>query len=229
MLVLVPALAAPSASAATSLGDFQLTYYWFAAESGFVGQKVAAPGIAGTYREDFLYSARGVPMEGTGTALQRRARALRRHARRLLGDQGRRARPCPGRNGWSNGSPVLARRRLADRVRRRHVPARRRQLGERHRASTKRPYHDLFGTERRHDVTEWLSIATDLRVIPRGTHVYVPRLAGSPAHGCFRADDTGGAIIGKHIDVFIPQTTLTGLPDLERGADARRPARRARR
>ena len=49
-------------------------------------------------------------------------------------------------------------------------------------------------------------------VIPRGTNVYVPQLAGSPAHGCFRADDTGGAIIGTHIDVFIPQTTLGGLP-----------------
>ena len=30
--------------------------------------KISAPGIAGTYREDFLYSAGGVPMEGTGTA-----------------------------------------------------------------------------------------------------------------------------------------------------------------
>ena len=56
-------------------------------------------------------------------------------------------------------------------------------------------------------------------MIPRGTHVYVPQLAGSPAHGCFRADDTGGAIIGTHIDVFIPQTnTFSGLPGAGRGA-----------
>ena len=63
LLVVLPALVLPStAPDATSLGDFQLTYYWFAGESTFVGKPITAPGIAGTYREDFLYSARGVPM-----------------------------------------------------------------------------------------------------------------------------------------------------------------------
>ena len=93
----------------------------------------------------------------------------------------------------------------------------------------KRPYHDLFGPGAGTDVTEWLSIATDLRVIPRGTSVYVPQLAGSPAHGCFRADDTGGAIIGKHIDVFIPQTNARPGCPCSSEVQTLAPARPARR
>ncbi len=47
------------------------------------------------------------------------------------------------------------------------------------------------------------SLAVDPRVIPFGSHVYIPayrRING----GWFEADDTGGAIIGNHVDVFRP-------------------------
>ena len=213
LLVLLPALAAPTASAATSLGNFQVTYYWFAAESGFVGKPLPAPGVAGTYREDFLYSARGVPMEGTGTALSSaHIHYAGTHGGYWVNKAGKKT--VPSVNGWSNGAPfwrdggwrnasggVTYQRADGSWVNGPKVGAK------------PLPYHDLFGPNPGTDVTEWLSIATDLRVIPRGTRVYVPRLAGSPAHGCFRADDTGGAIIGQHIDVFIPQTnTFSGLP-----------------
>ena len=103
-ILLVLAVAAPSASAATSLGDFQLTYYWFAAESGFVGKKIAAPGIAGTYREDFLYSSRGVPMEGTGTvAGGAHVHYAGTHGGYWVTKAG--VKTVPGANGWSNGAP----------------------------------------------------------------------------------------------------------------------------
>lgn len=209
-LVLVLAVAAPSASAATSLGDFQLTYYWFAAESGFVGAKIAAPGIAGTYREDFLYSARGVPMEGTGTA---DSTAHIHYA----GTQGGYwvtqdgVKTVPGAGGWSNGAPYW--REGGWRNATKGVTFQRADgTWVNGTGVTKLPYHDLFDSGVGTNVTEWRSIATDLGVIPRGTNVYVPQLAGSPAHGCFRADDTGGAIIGTHIDVFVPQTNLGALP-----------------
>ena len=211
-LLLTLAVAAPAASAATSLGDFQLTYYWFAAESGFVGKKMKATGIAGTYREDFLYSARGVPMEGTGTS----ATGARVHYAGSTGGGwvNRAGKPTsPRASGWSNGAPYwrnggyrtttgavtfkLANGQWANGLAGVEPPL---------------PYHDRFGSGAGTDVTEWLSIATDLGVIARGTRVYVPQLAGSPARGCFRADDTGGAIIGTHIDVFVPQTNLGGLP-----------------
>jgi 3D (Asp-Asp-Asp) domain-containing protein len=211
LLVLVPAVAAPSASAATSLGDFQLTYYWFAAESGFVGKPLTAPGVAGTFREDFLYSARGVPMEGTGTAL---SGAHIHYAGTSGGYWVNKAgqKTVPGKNGWSNGSPYWRDggwRNASGGVTYQRADG---SWVNGPRVGAKRAYHDFFGPNVGTDVTEWLSIATDLGVIPRGTKVYVPMLAGSPAHGCFRADDTGGAIIGEHIDVFIPQMSLTGLP-----------------
>jgi 3D (Asp-Asp-Asp) domain-containing protein len=209
-LLLTLAVAAPSASAATSLGDFQLTYYWFAAESGFVGAKLKAPGIAGTYREDFLYSARGVPMEGTGTAASgAHVHYAGTHGGYWVTKAG--VKTVPGASGWSNGAPYWRDggwRTVAGAVTFQRVDG----TWVNGTGKTKLPYHDDFGSGEGTDVTEWLSIATDLRVIARGTHVYVPQLAGSPAHGCFRADDTGGAIIGTHIDVFVPQTNLGPLP-----------------
>ncbi|MCC6668860.1 MAG: hypothetical protein IT375_34260 [Polyangiaceae bacterium] len=62
------------------------------------------------------------------------------------------------------------------------------------------------------------SFAVDKAVIPYGSKVYVPELDGvavpgdSPwgsfVHdGCFSADDTGGAIIGKHVDWFVALKT----------------------
>ncbi len=209
-IALVLAVAAPSASAATSLGDFQLTYYWFAAESGFVGAKVEAQGIAGTYREDFLYSARGVPMQGTGTAdSTAHVHYAGTHGGYWVTKAGKKTVPNAG--GWSAGAPYW--REGGWRTAAGAVTFQRPDGTWVNGAGvTKLPYHDLFDTGVGTDVTEWKSIATDLRVIPRGTNVYVPQLAGSPSHGCFRADDTGGAIIGTHIDVFIPQRTLGGLP-----------------
>jgi 3D (Asp-Asp-Asp) domain-containing protein len=47
------------------------------------------------------------------------------------------------------------------------------------------------------------SIAVDPRLIPRGSRVYIPfyrHLGG----GWFVAQDTGGAIKGKHVDVYRP-------------------------
>jgi 3D (Asp-Asp-Asp) domain-containing protein len=43
----------------------------------------------------------------------------------------------------------------------------------------------------------WGTVAVDTRVIPLGSTVYIQGL------GSFRAEDTGGAVIGSHIDVFV--------------------------
>lgn len=45
---------------------FYVTHYNIAFENDFNGNFVTANGISGTYREDFLYSATGVCMQGTG-------------------------------------------------------------------------------------------------------------------------------------------------------------------
>jgi 3D (Asp-Asp-Asp) domain-containing protein len=54
------------------------------------------------------------------------------------------------------------------------------------------------------------SLAVDRRFIPIGRTVEIPDLAGLPLpdgsrhDGCFVAVDTGGAIIGHHLDLFVP-------------------------
>jgi len=48
----------------------------------------------------------------------------------------------------------------------------------------------------------WHDIAVDPRLIPHGSSVFVPAYCSTPAHGWFTAADTGGAILGLHIDVF---------------------------
>jgi 3D (Asp-Asp-Asp) domain-containing protein len=60
-----------------------------------------------------------------------------------------------------------------------------------------------FGTGPSMPLTYYRSIAVDPRYIPMGSRVYVPayrRISG----GWFVAQDTGGAIGGKHIDVYRP-------------------------
>jgi 3D (Asp-Asp-Asp) domain-containing protein len=56
----------------------------------------------------------------------------------------------------------------------------------------------------------FLSVATDTDVIPHGTVMYSPELAGLELpgdagnhDGCLRADDVGGAIVDWHIDWFV--------------------------
>jgi hypothetical protein len=193
--------------------SFKITYYWFVPESRFVGQAVAAPGLSGTYREDFLYSANGVPMEGTGTDLAG-------SAIHYAGGSGgywvnvSGARTDPGRNGWSHGAPYWRDggwRNASGGVTFKHADG---TWDNGPGVGKKRPYSDSFGTGPGVPVTPWHSIATDTSVLPRGTSVYVPSLATTPAHGCFRAEDTGGAIIGNHIDVLVPASASLGtLPE----------------
>ncbi len=194
-----------SARAATSLGSFQITYYWFVPESRFVGKPVAAPGLTGHYREDFLYGAAGVPMQGTGTA----ADGTFVHYAGTSGGywvNAAGARTAPGAHGWSHGPPYWRDggwRNAAG------APTFKRanRTWSNGKGVTFRTYHDRFGPGKGVPVTEWHSIATDPSVIPKGTRVYVAALAGSPAGGCFVAEDRGSAIIGLHIDVLVPADT----------------------
>src|SRR5205807_10639264 len=70
-----------------------ITEYYPAPERWFTGRRVAAPGLAGTYAADWLYSARGLAMEGSG--VDRRGRPV--HIAEL------------GSTGWVNlgGSPTV--------------------------------------------------------------------------------------------------------------------------
>jgi 3D (Asp-Asp-Asp) domain-containing protein len=49
------------------------------------------------------------------------------------------------------------------------------------------------------------SVAVDPKLIPRGSRIFIPAYR-SINGGWFVAQDTGGAIIGRHIDVYRPPT-----------------------
>ncbi len=51
------------------LAGFELTEYYPALESWFTGRAVSAPGLSAPHRIDWLYSARGLSMEGDGIGL----------------------------------------------------------------------------------------------------------------------------------------------------------------
>lgn len=183
------------------LSGVTITEYYPAPERWFAGRRIAAPGLPGRYASDFLYSARGLAMEGDG---------VDRHGRRVhiaqLGSTGwvnAAGRPtvpvCLGK--WSNGFPVWLIGGW-----RNHAGAVTFPLASggwsNGRGARTLPYGGVtFAPEPSLPLRYYHSIAVDPRLIPLGSHVYVPayrHLGG----GWFIAQDTGGAIRGRHIDVY---------------------------
>ncbi len=183
------------------LSGVTITEYYPAPERWFAGRRIAAPGLPGRYSVDFLYSARGLAMEGDG---------VDRHGRRVhiaqLGSTGwvnAAGRPtvpvCLGR--WSNGFPVWLIGGW-----RNHAAAVTFPLasgGWSHGRGVRTLAYGgvTFSPEPALPLRYYHSIAVDPRLIPLGSRVYVPayrHLGG----GWFIAQDTGGAIRGRHIDVY---------------------------
>jgi 3D (Asp-Asp-Asp) domain-containing protein len=184
------------------LGHVTVTEYYPAPEAWFVGRKVSAPGLSGRHRIDWLYSATGVSMEGEGLGLD----GLMYHID-ALGSGGwvtEEARSSvPGRHGWKGGPPVWRAgaywlthtHRLtfpldgggwSNGVGRRYVPL----PGVSFAAGPSLP------------LRFWRSIAVDPDLIPLGSRIYIAAYRGTPGHGWFLAQDTGGAIVGRHVDVY---------------------------
>jgi 3D (Asp-Asp-Asp) domain-containing protein len=238
-----------------AIGEFKVTGYWITEERIFSAKKIKPMGLSDRFREDFLYSATGVAMEGTGRA-----------------DDGRLVHWASGRGAWvdragdptpssnwaskppfarpggctwwrvRNGEPATNLERPtfpqsddtwnnppsgvtivypqdfatnnADGV---VVPVCDRPAVAAGAAYpgghdwTWRGFPDSYGIGIGTPITEWKSLATDRSVLPKGSRVYIEALKDTPAGGCFVAEDTGGAIIGKHIDVFVP-FGYRGLP-----------------
>ena len=183
------------------LGGVTVTEYWPAPESWFVGRLVQAPGLPGLHRIDWLYSAMGLSMEGDGIGLDGRSYHID-----ALGDGGWvtavGSLTDPGA-GWAGGSPYWRAggywRNRAGGVTfplqaggwsagrgRRYVPLR---------GVTFAPGPSL-------PLDAYQSIAVDPGVIPLGSRVYIPAYRDDGHGGWFEAQDTGGAINGRHVDVY---------------------------
>ncbi len=209
-LVCCALLAAALPAAATAkpirkarwLGGVTVTEYFPVPEAWFVGRRVKAPGLPGRHRIDWLYSATGVSMEGDGVGLDGRQYHIDAVGRGgWVTDRGRPSRL--GRAGGKGGSPVwragaywLTRsHRLtfpldgggwSNGAGRRYVPL----PGVRFAPGPSLP------------LRFYRSIAVDPGLIPLGSRVYIAAYRRTAGGGWFRADDTGGAIVGRHVDVY---------------------------
>jgi hypothetical protein len=201
------ALAGPRAHAArritkpTWVSGTVVTEYYPVPERFFIGRRVGTPGLSSNHRVDWLFSARGVTMEGDGIGLNGRRYHVAdtgfggwvdRLGRRSCISCSRGAFWRAGgfwrnvrnhltfpldRGGWWNGFG------------RRYVPL----FGSRFARGPSLP------------LAYYRSAAVDPDLIPLGSRIYIPYYSRVPgATGWFVAEDTGSAIAGRHVDVFRP-------------------------
>ena len=190
------------------LSGFIVTEYYPVPERWFDGVLATAPGSAGRHRVDWLYSASGVSMEGDGVDLAGR----HVHIANL------------GTAGWVNsvGVPTVPPRCG---IRWSHGPPAWRAGGWRNHAGQVTYPRAAGGWS--NGVGHWVgayggatfepgsslplryyhSVAVDRRLIPTGSRIYIPAYR-TVSGGWFVAQDTGGAIIGRHIDVYRPPTAV---------------------
>lgn len=211
--LLLPAAAAPAKplTKPTWLSRTTITEYFPVPESWFDGKAIAAPGLPGRHRVDWLYSARGLSMEGDGVGLDGR----RYHIESVgsagwINASGRRTRPT--KRGWSHGRPFW-------------------RAGGYWRNGSRQPTYPLaaggwfagvgralvaisgitFGAGPSRPLDYYASVAVDPSLIPLGSRIWIPAYRGvGGSNGWFVAADTGGAIQGRHLDVYRPAPATEG-------------------
>jgi 3D (Asp-Asp-Asp) domain-containing protein len=205
----------PRVPARTSTGKWlkavTITEYWPAPESWFTGRMVVAPGLPGMHRIDWLYSASGVSMQGEGIGLDGQMYHID-----SLGGGGwvtEAGRPTAASNGWSGGTPYWrAGGFWRDRAGAVTFPL---GLGG-WSAGAGRKYVPLrgvtFAAGPSLPLSYYQSIAVDPGVIPLGSRVFIPAYEHDGHGGWFIAQDTGGAIGGRHIDVYRPPPPSADTP-----------------
>jgi hypothetical protein len=201
----VPTPKSPSRSKKGSwLRGVAVTEYWPVPESWFAGALVSVPGLPGKHRIDWLYSALGVSMQGEGIGLDGRLYHIASpgNAGWVTGT-GKATSPGPG--GWSGGSPYWR----AGGFWRNHAGQVTYPLeigGWSNGPGVKYvPIRGVsFAPGPSLPLKYYQSIAVDPKVIPLGSRVYIPAYRDDGYGGWFLAQDTGGAIIGRHVDVYRP-------------------------
>jgi 3D (Asp-Asp-Asp) domain-containing protein len=185
------------------LSGVVITEYYPAPERWFNGRRVTAPGLPGRHPVDWLYSARGLAMEGDGITLSGRPAHIEDlGATYWVNAAGQKTVPvCLGQ--WTDGSPFWLRGGWRNRFGGVTYPLASagwsngpggRPLG--YGGVTFAPGESL-------PLRYYHSIAVDPRLIPEGSRVYVPAYRTING-GWFVAQDTGGAIKGRHIDILRP-------------------------
>ena len=57
-------------------------------------------------------------------------------------------------------------------------------------------------------VREWWTVASDPKVIPLGSYIYIPQLSRMPGGGVFHVEDVGSAIKQNKIDIYVGDMLL---------------------
>ncbi|CAB4928824.1 unannotated protein [freshwater metagenome] len=194
------ALARSPLSRPTWLSRVTVTEYFPAPEAWFIGKAVTTPGLERKSRVDWLYSARGVAMEGDGIGLDGKEYHIATvGTSSWITARGRKARFGVGgafapfwrtEGFWRNTAgavtfPLLEGGWFNGRGRR-----------------FVKPEGITFAEGPSRPLRFYRSVAVDRRLIPLGSLVYVPAYKPMNKDGWFRADDTGSAIIGRHLDVY---------------------------
>jgi len=188
------------------LHNFEITEYFSVPERWFVGAPVAAPGIPGRHRVDWLYSSNGVAMEGDGIGLDGRHYHFDSGGDAgWINAAGRRTRASACASRWSRGMPRWLEGGWRNRQGEITFPLEGGgwSNGPGGRAIS---YAGVtFAPGSSQPLTPYRTIAVDPDLIPSGSRIYIPAYKGVNG-GWFVATDTGGAIIGRHLDVYRPPT-----------------------
>jgi 3D (Asp-Asp-Asp) domain-containing protein len=188
------------------LGGVIITEYYPVPESWSEGAPVSAPGISGRHRVDWLYSAKGVSMEGDGVDLA----GQRVHIQDLgsVGWVNAGGKPTvPPHCGvrWSGGPPAWRAGGWRNRAGAVTYPLASGGWsdGSGHWVGDYGGATFAYGASL--PLRYYHSVAVDPQLIALGSRIFVPAYRGIGG-GWFTAQDTGGAIIGRHLDVYRPPT-----------------------
>jgi hypothetical protein len=187
------------------VSDVLITEYFPAPERWFGGRKVRAPGLTGFHRIDWLYSARGLAMQGEGIGTDGRLYHFAGpYSLAWRNAHGHATYPCTRAPGyWTDGAPAwIGPTRLS------HAGDVTYPLGAG--AWSNGPPARIIPAARQASfapgaslpLSYWRDAAVDPRLIPHGSSIFARAYCGTPSDGWFVAADTGGAIIGRHIDIF---------------------------
>ncbi len=187
----------------TWLTGVTITEYYPAPERWFGGRRVVAPGLPGRHAVDWLYSARGLAMEGDGVDLSGRlVHIAALGSTGWVNFDGHGTVPvCLGK--WSDGFPVWLKGGWRNRRGEVTYPL----AGGGWANGSGHGILDYGGVTFSQGaslaLTYYHSIAVDPGLIPLGSRVFIPAYR-SLGGGWFIAQDTGGAIRGRHVDVYRP-------------------------